>query len=358
MRLIFVCGLLVWSSWLAQAQQAEPLLFEEKVHDFGILREEDGAADVDFTFTNNSGRTVTILQVQPSCGCTTPGWTREPIAPGKKGVIKASFNPLGRPGFFNKTLTVSTDLPGAPVVLQIKGNVVTQAIENDLSRLTANLGSLKMKSTSLNLGKVFINQPQRPLEFVVFNSGESTMRFLNVVAPSYLRVQTPEALEPQQRGTLQVWMDAKAKGQYGFQSESFELVTDDPLEPQKRFSVFATVEEYFAPLSDEEKRKAPALVMTQDQLEMGAVSMGATIKRTVTLRNGGRQELVIRALQPNCPCVVAQLSSTTLKPGQEATLSIELKGEGRRGTQHKAITLYSTDPVNPVQRLALTAQVQ
>jgi hypothetical protein len=358
MRSIFIGALLIGSGWLAAAQQAEPLLFDEKVHDFGTLREEEGAVETDFTFTNNSGRTITILQVQPSCGCTTPGWTREPIAPGKKGAIKASFNPLGRPGFFNKTLTVTTDLPGPPVVLQIKGNVTTQAMENDLSRLTANLGSLKMKSSSLNLGKVFINQAQRPLEFPIFNAGESTLRFLGVNAPPYLRVQTPDALEPQQRGTLQVWLDAKAKGQYGFLSESFELTTDDALEPQKRFSVFATVEEYFAPLTEEETRKAPVLVLAQDQLEMGAVAMGSSIKRTITLRNAGRQELVIRAVQPNCPCLVVQLSATTIKPGQEASLSIELKGEGRRGTQHKAVTLYSTDPVNPVQRLALTAQVQ
>src|SRR5262245_39885730 len=60
------------------AQQAEPLLFNEKIHDFGTIREDAGPADFEFTFTNNSGLAVTVVSVQASCGCTTPGWTKEP----------------------------------------------------------------------------------------------------------------------------------------------------------------------------------------------------------------------------------------------------------------------------------------
>src|SRR5260221_13930486 len=92
------------ASHFAFAQLAEPLYFREKIHDFGDIKEEGGPAVFEFTITNRSTRPVSILSVKPSCGCTTPDWTREQIAPGGTGFVKASFDPKGRPGYFNKTL--------------------------------------------------------------------------------------------------------------------------------------------------------------------------------------------------------------------------------------------------------------
>jgi len=51
-------------------------------------------------------------------------WTKEPVIPGKKGYIDVSFNPQGRPGPFNKSITVASNAENTPVVLRIKGSVV------------------------------------------------------------------------------------------------------------------------------------------------------------------------------------------------------------------------------------------
>ncbi len=85
-----------------------------------------GPAIHEFTFINNSSRAIKILKVQASCGCTTPDWSKDPIAPGKSGFIQASFNPVGRPGYFNKSLTVTTDFDSNPIILQIKGQVAVE----------------------------------------------------------------------------------------------------------------------------------------------------------------------------------------------------------------------------------------
>src|ERR1700690_3423653 len=66
MRILTVILLMVHSGLLAQ--QAEPLLFKEKTHDFGEIPEEGGNADYEFSFTNNSGRAIKIISVQASCG--------------------------------------------------------------------------------------------------------------------------------------------------------------------------------------------------------------------------------------------------------------------------------------------------
>ncbi|NJN43151.1 MAG: DUF1573 domain-containing protein, partial [Flammeovirgaceae bacterium] len=78
-----------------------------------------------------------------SCGCTTPGWTRGAIASGKTGFVKARFDPKGRPGFFSKTLSVTTNASTKPIVLTIRGNVVTENEKPDFSVTKGNLSFLK-----------------------------------------------------------------------------------------------------------------------------------------------------------------------------------------------------------------------
>src|SRR5689334_16894618 len=115
--------LLVLISVSCFAQQAKTLSFMEEVFDFGTVDEQGGPVSHEFVFTNMSGRPVKILSVQASCGCTTPGWSKEPVGSSKTGFVQASFNPQGRPGRFEKTLTVTTDLEANPIVLRIKGQV-------------------------------------------------------------------------------------------------------------------------------------------------------------------------------------------------------------------------------------------
>jgi hypothetical protein len=94
--------------------------FDKTEHDFGKLV-EGPQATTEFKVKNISNEPLTISNVQASCGCTVPSWTKEPIAPGATGTIKAIYNTQGRPGNFTKTLTVTTSK--GTKMLNLKGNV-------------------------------------------------------------------------------------------------------------------------------------------------------------------------------------------------------------------------------------------
>lgn len=98
----------------------ENMAFKMDSHDFGTIA-EGPAADYEFEFTNTGKEPMTIQNVQASCGCTTPSYSKEPIAPGKSGKIKASYNTVGRPGAFTKSITVTSN--AGVKVLTIKGTV-------------------------------------------------------------------------------------------------------------------------------------------------------------------------------------------------------------------------------------------
>jgi hypothetical protein len=96
------------------------LAFKNDSYDFGTIPEGPSAEHV-FTFTNTGKEPIVIERVQPSCGCTAPDWTKEPIAPGKTGMVKATYGTQGRPGHFEKNMTVFTN--AGTRVVTFKGTV-------------------------------------------------------------------------------------------------------------------------------------------------------------------------------------------------------------------------------------------
>lgn len=108
---------------VAFAQPRPAMKFERTEHNFGTIKEEIGAVTTQFEFTNTGNAPLVIQRVTASCGCTTPSYTKEPILPGKKGTISAQYSTVRRPGTFNKTIRVYTNVPDSVYVLTIKGNV-------------------------------------------------------------------------------------------------------------------------------------------------------------------------------------------------------------------------------------------
>lgn len=117
---------------VAQAQtptDAQPVItFDKPEHDFGKIK-EGTLASHEFTFTNTGKAPLVLGNVQPSCGCTTPEWSKEPIMPGGKGTVKAVFNSYGRPGTFQKYITVKSNSTGGDVTLTFKGTVEPTPVE-------------------------------------------------------------------------------------------------------------------------------------------------------------------------------------------------------------------------------------
>lgn len=356
-RVVILVGFCL-SFFLIAAQQVEPLIFSEKSFSFGEVPEEGGHADHEFVFTNISGRPVSILAVQASCGCTTPDWTKQPVAPGKTGFIKASFDPKGRPGYFSKTLTVTTNFGGNPILLEIKGEVVIAKREKSAAAYPIEKGNLRIKVNSFNMGKVFINKETAVKEFDVYNNGKAALHFSKSESPAHIKVQTPAVLNPNENGVIRIVYDGRIKNQYGFVTDNVELTTDDESMPVKSFPVYATVEEFFPTRSGATLAKAPILSMEVNTVDIERVKLGSSTERQVKLKNTGKEDLIIRALQGNCSCVNSTADTQKLKSGEETTLHITFTGQGRGGTQQKALTIYSTDPQNPIQRIAITAFVE
>jgi Protein of unknown function (DUF1573) len=98
--------------------------FEDIAHNFGSVIEGQ-VARFDFKFTNTGTDPLVLTNVQASCGCTTPKWPREAIAPGASAVVTAEYNSAGREGNFTKNIFVYSN--GGDATLTITGIVVKEA---------------------------------------------------------------------------------------------------------------------------------------------------------------------------------------------------------------------------------------
>jgi hypothetical protein len=73
-----------------------------------------------YRFTNTSSSPVTIVDVRPSCGCTTATLAKKTYASGESGEIDATFNFAGHVGHQEKWIYVSTNLAGSqPALLSL-----------------------------------------------------------------------------------------------------------------------------------------------------------------------------------------------------------------------------------------------
>lgn len=117
------------SGEITNQEPAGPLTkikFKEEIYDFGKVK--DGIlVEHDYEFVNDGENPLLLKNVKASCGCTTPSWPREAIAPGKTGKIHAAFDSKGRGSeggsVQNKSITVTGNFEGGSLVLTLKGLV-------------------------------------------------------------------------------------------------------------------------------------------------------------------------------------------------------------------------------------------
>lgn len=122
-QIFFIFMAILLATTVASAQKKAVISAPESAYNFGDIKETDGKVSHTFQIKNEGEAPLVITRVIASCGCTTPEWTREPIAPGKTGELTVTFDPTGRPGPFTKTVAIYSNGKTGNYVLTITGDV-------------------------------------------------------------------------------------------------------------------------------------------------------------------------------------------------------------------------------------------
>ena len=84
------------------------ILWLDSVANFGTINMGE-KIEVKFRFKNVGTKPLLLTQVQAGCGCTTPDYTKEPVAPGKEGWVTGIFDSNNQRGEVHKYINVRSN---------------------------------------------------------------------------------------------------------------------------------------------------------------------------------------------------------------------------------------------------------
>ena len=340
---IFIISIL-WFSFAFSQGTVPKMVFEIDNHDFGKINEQDGLASFQFNFTNTSSEPIIISEVKASCGCTTPEWSKQPIAPGAKGFVITKYNPLGRPGSFSKTITVTSNCENSPTVLKISGEVIPKpkTVEEEYP---FNIDKVRMKSGSVNFGEI-LNNAKRSEEVNIVNTSDKDITItLNpkVKFPHLTLKSVPATLKAGEKGKLVFSYDAAKKQDWDFVSDQINLDINGAANENNRFLVTATIIEKF----DDNTVKNPPIMDfsgSASEFDFGTIKEGETNEHVFKFKNTGKSDLIIRKINSTCGCTVANTKKKVIKPGTEGSIKVVFNSTGKGGDNNRIITVTTNIP--------------
>jgi hypothetical protein len=333
--------------------------FATKSHDFGNVNEEDGTCSYDFVFTNKGDAPLIILKAIASCGCTTPLYTKEPIAPGTSSTIKVTYNTIGRPSTFHKTITVYTNDPDAPnVVLIIQGNVIPRGESPEMS-YPKNMQGLRLKRTMVPMLETKIGSIKTEvIDIINTNKVPMTISFHKVPKHVLLSVSNTE-LQPNQTGNITIKYRADLAADYGKREDSFYIVTNpkEKVNPNNRIFLSANITEDFSRLNADQLANAPVASFSENRINFGKMNRGTTKVLSLTLTNSGKSPLHIRKIVPDYDGLKITPASKVIAPGKTIRINVSFNAGTFDGNVVQRFTVITNAPSSSVNRLFVTAQV-
>ena len=224
--------LLLATALFGGAAIAQPTIkFLEETHDFGEVI-EGKLASHEFVVSNMGNQPLILSNVQASCGCTSPVWSKEPIMPGKSGIVKAMYNSVGRPGQFNKSLTITSNAANGTKTVFVKGNVIKKEDKVYTDEQKKNSAKLLIEKGSYKVGKLETGQ-KGIAKITVMNKGISPLEIDNVTSPCGCTTFTvgKSQIKAGESAILEVAIAPKQKGPF---KEEISISSSDVNTPNFR----------------------------------------------------------------------------------------------------------------------------
>ena len=346
---------------VAMMAQQPVITFEKTEHDFGKIHEEDGRVSVVFEFKNEGMAPLVLSNVRASCGCTTPTWTREPVEPGQTGSITVTYNPNGRPGRFQKTVTITSNASEPTTKVFIKGEVIPKPAK-PVNKYTIAVGALNMKSLVLDLGTIKKGDTKSgELEYA--NLGQEEHKVALATNSSYegflISQVTLETIKANETGKFVFALDTKASKLYGPVEFNAYVVVDgkQELSDTYKLTIKANIVEDFSNMTVEQKQQAP-IIETLAEFNAGKIAAGKTAKFLFPIKNTGVNPLEVRRvystdahLNPKAP--------KPIKSGKKGAVNLDINAKGLEpGSYSREVVIITNDYLNPIKKVKINFVVE
>lgn len=334
------------------------LRFEKERLDLGTFEELGGKRTCTFEATNIGKNPILILDVVTTCGCTVPTFSRRPIKPGERTRIEVSYDPLGRPGAFDRKLHVYGANRERLGVLTIHGTVTPRprTIE-ELYPIEVGAG-VRLNTTHCTFTYIYVGRSiSSAISLVNHSDKEHTISLRPRQESGLLQVDAPATLQAGERSAINFSYEIPAsKPRYGTISDVLEIWIDG----RKSEKVILVHGVAIDPPNKELKDRAPKVELSEIIVKFGTVKHGkAPHTQRITLRNGGSSELILQAAECRAPFACRLPVGARLQAGEELEGEVTLTPrEGEYGFLSGQLLLVTNDPERPARRIRINATVE
>lgn len=355
-RIILAIGAILMSATAALA--GAQIKWLRTSHNFGAFNENQGVVSTRIPYVNTGDEELVIIAARASCGCTSPRFDNTTLAPGDTAYLTVSFDPAGRPGRFNKKITVDTNTEPQRSTLHITG-VVIGAPATVKARYPIDMGPLKFSVNTALLGEAK-KMHAKTVFLDGYNMSADSIAPQVVDTPKWLDVTPgPKLVPPGERVSFNFLIRPDNTPLYGFVSDSVTIIPDSR-HPEQRYilPVVVNIGDDFSKLSAEDYKRAPVAQISTpggdaSAIRLGEQNAGTGAKTEITLSNSGKSNLMIRRIYSLGGEIVPGKYPDRVKPGK--SIRIPLIVNIPEGVLDTRITVITNDPVTPVQTITLTA---
>jgi len=102
----------------------------------------------------------------------------------------------------------------------------------------------------------------------------------------------------------------------------------------------------------------PSISFSEEEWDFGKIKEDERPVHIFTIKNTGREELIISRVRSSCGCAATMLSSDNIQPGKSSELKVTFNPTGYNGLVKKDIYIESNDPQSPKTKITVTIEVE
>lgn len=320
----------------------------ETTHNFGAFSENDGKVSCTFRFVNDGDTPVIIQSARATCGCTTPDYSKAPIAPGDTGIVQVSYNPTGRPGRFDKKIYVDLSTEPSRFTLSVIGSVIgTPATIGQ--RFPAEAGPFRMRNSAIAFGEVYTGHGKTFFLDIYNTSPDPLVPRWEELPPYMTLTAARDTVYPGENLAFTFTMAADKAPMLGLLTDSIMLAPGNGHE-RIPVPVMVMVKEDFSKLTGGQRLNAPEIAISDPALDFDRISRAAgKATATFTITNRGKDQLILRWVYSADPGIQIKTSSDKIKKGKSATVTVTADpSQIKSDILDARINVIANDPMNPV----------
>lgn len=345
----------VWTGLSAQTTFGGVLRIDRTVQDWGDVTVKDGPLSCSFEVENVSDKDICISSVVSSCGCTGVKWTREPLHPGEKGSIVATYSNDEGPMQFDKTLAVYVEGIRKPLVLHLRGIVHKKKLPLS-ETYPVHFGNLGLRKAEIKIGNLSQGE-EKSTQVTLANIGKKDIAVSFRELSEFLTVSPVELTIPA-GSTAQIVATVRAdRSLWGKNFYYAAPVVDG--QSYGALSFYAVTKENFDSMSETQKKNAP-LAEYEGSAAPAPVGPGEKMEAAFTISNRGRAALRLYRIDfdpSQVELLQPEANEATIAAGSCSTLKFRVKTEAMNSDSENlcVVSLYTNDPQHSIINLYIDA---